>query len=406
MLPLSPLIDQWDVRKHALSTPDEQVQTVLDLVKSTYDPVFIFQTIDTLGNPHDFQGLFLPCQALYRHRLFYKSLVAHNVFIPPFLDKDSKISEIAFLMASFRVFTLPIFGDRNIFFPQGTITAHKILASIIEQGELFEVLVGRISLKQANTITRNAHVSDAYHAMRDRQALHMAVIDDKNSLCGVVARSDLEDAWEKPTRKQRFSKRSGNPESFSFDEEQLRREEYPLQKYFRPTTRVIFEQSEHHATVRTALKELCHSSHSSIFIVNNLNQPIGELNYQNVLYAIAHGATVTPSLETPQLSIHANHGLKQQEYAEAWDMLFNFAAKKEYLVPSRRIEVHVETNRTPFGKPRDVQTTVNLLLQSGESMVAKTHSREWRPGLRKAFRELLRQKQSHHNRHPRQNLEI
>jgi CBS-domain-containing membrane protein len=126
----------------------------------------------------------------------------------PQVERTADIREVARLLVESSVKIAPVFEADRLW---GIVTADAILEAVLENLDAIDV--GDILTEDVVTVETDAHVGRAISLLRENGISRLPVVDDQNSLVGIVTTYDIIDVvvrrMDKPTR----GDRSGDTDS-------------------------------------------------------------------------------------------------------------------------------------------------------------------------------------------------
>ncbi len=341
--------------------PDATLGSALSKVDSSHQAVFVY---DDNGK---FLGLASPYRALYTSYHPYTAKVSTILLRPPAITPDAPVYEVAEHMVSVKIYQLPVFGVDGE--PIGVINGKDILQHIAQSPELLESIVGNVTLSSPITAPISAKVNDIYQLQKEKGVSRVLLVEDNGSLAGMVSRSDLMQAFIKPTEKRRFPPEGAFSGFHSRAGEKKYREDHPARSYAGglvdtlPATTPRSEIVEH----------LIASPHNSIILVDGNNRPTGFLSTRDLLLAVSQLRPVAdiPLIMAKPDMVYASELDVTEEY------LVQFGKKLQKRMAIEKIEVTSEEIKNTKGQVKEFDTTLIVVPVAGEPLVASGKQRRF-----------------------------
>jgi CBS domain-containing protein len=356
--------------------PEDRLGSALASSRSSHDVVFVY------GKNNQFLGLISPYYTLFYRRYPYLSEVKHSLIKPPKMTDFTPLYRAAEFMIAHRIYTLPVFdgSDKVV----AKITADTILDAAAENDYFLDLISGLVKINNPITAKIDSTVKEVYKLMRSNNISRVVLVDAKNKLAGIVSRHDIEDAFIAQTPRQRFNPKKPPPLNFSFDEEEIKRQDSPIAEFV--TLRVLSEKNS--SGFKKIVKKMIGSGLHSIVIVNESGIPSGFLSRHDLLKAIS-------KLNIPE-EIPITYQCPKDEFSEyhikeALQMLEKFTKKFNKKYPIRSVEIHFNTQKNRVGKTNFYNTTLHVLLKSGKLLVTTSHRHRFAVSVKEAIREINNQ---------------
>lgn len=359
------------------SDGEETLGTVLSLVNTSHKPVFIFDSDNT------FLGLISPDYALYKHHYPYTTKVKSIVFMPPHITEKTPLYDVVDHMLSLRIITLPVFDEKKN--PVGVIRAKPILKGLSEDKDLMTYMSRTLQPRSPITAPIDSTVEDIYQIMRQKRKSRIILVNEEGALSGIIAKSDLMNAFLHPTPKQRFSKKIGDKGfSVTFDEEKEYRREDPARKF----SVEMVNTASADTPMNEVIVRLIDSERNSIVLTDRDNRPRGFLSIRDLLETVA---TLRPEEELQVSFNRPSKDVSEEELEEAVEHLHHFAKKLNKRIPLKRVEVNFEEPKYANGQTAMFNTSVVVTPVEGEKLIAKTQRRIFLDGVRSATDQIEKQ---------------
>lgn len=352
--------------KVAQSTDDEHMGTILNLVESSHEPVFVFD------KSNKFLGLVSATSALYKRNIPYNAKVGSMVINPPYLTLSSSIFEVVEQMLSTRFYTLPIFDDNKN--PVGAIKSGTILKKLTKYPKLLKRIGSKLRINIPVILESNKKVKDAFELLKLKKVSRLMVVDKQGKLMAVVTRNDLKNAFINPTPRQRFSKSSGDTGQGMFDNEEVKRNDVPILNFARNNVAKIDINTQ----PIQIIKKFIESKRNSIILVDKDNHPMGFVSNRDLLLAVSNldkGDDIPIIFEKPK-------GISGFIIDEIENKLFEMGRKINRILPLQRFQISFKEGKNGIGKPNLIETTLRAKFYSGEDFVTNSKNREVLIGIR------------------------
>ncbi len=352
--------------KVAQSTDDEHMGTILNLVESSHEPVFIFD------KSNKFLGLISATSALYKRNIPYNAKVGSMVVNPPHLTLSSSVFDVVGQMLSTRFYTLPIFDNNKK--PIGAVKARTIFKRLIRSPKLLKNIGSKLKVKRPEIIENNIKVKDAFELLKHKKVSRLMVVDKQGKLIAVVTRNDLKNAFINPTPRQRFSKSSGDTGQGMFDNEEVKRNDMPILNFIRNNVAKI----DVNTLPVQIIKKFIESKRNSVILVDRDNHPMGLISNRDLLLAISN----LDSEDNIPIIFEKPKGISGFIVDEIENKLFEMGRKINRILPLQRFQVSFKEGKNGIGKPNLIETTLSAKFYSGEDFVTNTKNRNVLIGIR------------------------
>jgi CBS domain-containing protein len=281
------------------------------------------------------------------------------------------------------MYTVPIFDEaKNEVI--GKVDINDFFNAISADDTLLEQLSDVVQINSPVTIGSNATVSDTYQLLREEAVSRLVLVNEFNSLEGIISRSDVELAFTRPTPKQRFSTRDGDHNNFSFDEEKKKRNDASIQSLITRSVASIADTT----TMKEKITTLIASEHFDLVVTSTDNKPVGIITSRDLLTGIkqldseevAHILLLKPSDTVSDVVVD-----------HAYQFLQNFGKKMGKRDELSRLEVSCEEPRYPSGETAVFNTTLKVLFANGNDYIANTKDSSFLSSVRSAVAQATKQ---------------
>ncbi|MCK4473834.1 CBS domain-containing protein [Candidatus Parcubacteria bacterium] len=369
------------IKNIARCVPETTLGSALSMIKSSHEPVFVFN--DNFNNDNnEFLGLVQPYYVLFKKRLPYTTKVKSVIITPPDISDSTPFYKIADFMVATRIYFLPILNDKNEI--KEIISAKNMLKEILKKPDIFSQIAQKIKIQKAHTANINSTVKDVYKLLREKGTTRVVLVNDKNKLVGITVRKDIEDAFIKPTDKQRSSSRKGKPINYSFDQERATRFNVPISKF---CTRNVLSNKKL-LGIENSLKKMIDQEKNSIVLVDKNNFPCGIISIRTILKAMAK---FRPKRE---ISIIFKKPLKttpDYEIEKIYNLIEKFGQKIDKRAPVKEIKINFKKSKNPAGNIILFNIMLLMELFSGKIFVAEVKERKLIIGLAEAVKRIEKQ---------------
>jgi CBS domain-containing protein/ribosome-associated translation inhibitor RaiA len=357
------------------ASPSDNLGYALNLVESSHQPVYIFDDGKLVG-------LVSSYGALYAKRYIFTTELHKLMIVPPCLTKDTSLYEVVDKMLSSRFYELPIFEDSGDL--AGVIKANDILEEFKKDEGLLKDLALRIRIKKPQMVNIDVKVKDVYHRLRKKEATRIVLVDDVGKLVGIIARRDIRDAFIKPTIRNRFSKKKGILNSYSFDEEEFGREDEEVRDFYKKN---VFTVS-YNLNEEEIIRKLIESTENSVVLVNQDLRPVGIISIRDILKAFS---LLKPEEESKIIIEKPSSNVSEKDFVRAYELLEKFEWKIEKREPIDKIEIKFEEPKSPSRATITFNATLIFDFCNGKRLVAESQQREFIISVQEVIEEINRQ---------------
>lgn len=356
--------------------PETTLGSALSMLKSSHEPVFVF------AKNNKFLGLVSPYYALFKKRYPYTTKVKSLMLTPPYIKSSTPFYEIANFMVSTRIYILPLFNKKREI--KGKITAKNIIKAAINQQEFIKEIAENIKIEKVTTAKIDAKAKDIFSLLRQKGTSRIVLVDDKGKLAGIVARRDIEEAFTKPTTKQRFSTREGKPINYSFDKEIITRFDSSISKFY--IRNVLTAKKE--LGIEKSLQKMLKAEKNSIVIIDKNNYPCSIISIRTILKALAE---TKPKREIPIIFRKPIKKSTDYEIEKIYSLLEKFGRKMDKISPVQQIRINFKKSKRPAGGIILFDITLQIEFFSGKNFVAEVRERKIEMGIREAIKRIEKQ---------------
>lgn len=351
----------------ARSDAESTLGSALSLVDSSHEAVLIFDDEDK------FLGLVSLFRSLYASSFPYTTKVSSVALSPPSMTEETLVYEAAEHMLATKIYALPVFHSNGEL--QGIVHGKKMLQEVAKDPELLEAVSSLVEPHPPITAPASSSVRDIFSALKERGVSRMIIVDENGRLAGIVARSDLMDAFIKPTPRMRFPKEGSVVGFYSRAGEKKFRQDESIRKYY---TKLV-ESLPDKTPIEEVVAHLITSAHNTIVLVDKQRNPTGFLSVRDILQAVA---LLRPEEEVPLIVRKPSEAVGDDELARAREHLERFAQKFRRRMPYKTFEVASEELQNPVGDTRAFKLTFVVTPVAGEPFVAVTKQRTFLEGVR------------------------
>lgn len=364
------------IKNIARCNPETTLGSALSMTKSSHQPVFVF------NKNNEFLGLVQPYYVLFKKRLPYTTKVKSALITPPNINESTPFYKIADFMVATRIYFLPVFNNENEI--KKIVSAKNIIKEISKKTNIFSQLAEKIKIGKVPFAKINSTVKDVYKLLREKATTRVVLVDDKNRLVGITARKDIEDAFIKPTEKQRSSSRKGEPINYSFDQEKETRFDVPISKF---CTRNVLSNKKH-LSIENSLRKMIDQEKNSIVLVDKNNFPCGIISIRAILKAMAK---LKPKKEIPIVFKKPLKTTQDYEIEKIYNLIEKFGQKIDKVSSVKQIKINFKNTKNSIGNVILFNITLLVEFFSGKVLVAKVKERKIIIGIAEAIKRIEKQ---------------
>lgn len=367
-------------------TSDERLGTALSLIRSSHDPVFV------INENGEFVGLVSLNYAIFEKRFPVATKVKNCLLNPPQITPETPVSEVAQYMVDTRLYTLPVFNESGKL--SGIISSPVMLRGLSRNSTFIDEMSKSIKTSDPETAEASITITEAYNQLRKTGSSRLLLLDEKKKIAGIITRRDIETAFAKHRKKERFTASIGRTgvNLQRIDQNVPVEDKTPAIEFASKSVITISEND----SIKSAIKRMIESRVPSIVIVDKYRIPKSIISTKSFLSAIAE------SKQAARIPIIFHHGpdgpTKDYRIQQLTSMLEKFGEKINKRMPVQRIELTIEQPKNPVGKTVAYSVKLYLLLWSGESymgsadsFVARSRHIGLETNVREAIKEIQRQ---------------
>lgn len=375
-------------RKPAVCTPDTLLGTAVDLVSTSYEPVFVFEQV-TREETKGFKGIVSIHDALFLKELPYTTQVAHAYFMPARLTQFSNFYDVAAEMVARRLNTLPVFHDNhdNKEAIIGVITARDLILGVLST-DFFDRAIPALKLEDATAIPYQSFLKDAFYAMQNRNVSEVVVLSKTGRIAGIASREDVIRARAKPTPRQRHTSRGDgktNPKEEFYDTEVVTRDYYPLRRYYHPIVSIDRDEEPTQENLLRWIHSLAKTPHSSLVLIDSEARPRELITYQTILEALVRSR---PIHDIPILVHDRRERFSAIEKDRILEVLERFYRSHNERAAMDRLAISFEESRTKSKTVRSIQVVLKAVLKSGPVYVTRSDAHDAMTAFRTSLKEM------------------
>ncbi len=356
--------------------PETTLGSALSVIQSSHEPVFVFNDND------EFLGLVSPYYVLFKKRLPYTTKVKSVIIIPPRINNSTPFYEIADFMVATRIYALPVFNDKNEI--KEIVRAKNIIKELSKKPDIFSQIAQKIKIEKTTTAKINSTVKDVYKLLREKGTTRVVLVDNNKKLAGIITRKDIENAFIKPTKKQKASTRRGEPINYSLDQERANRFDIAISKFY--TRNVLTAKKE--LGIEKILQRMFRAGKNSIVIVDKNNLPYGIISNRTILKAMAE---FKPKKEIPIIFRKPTKKTTDYEMGKIYTLLERLGEKLDKMSPVQQIKINFKKSKKPAGGIILFDITLQVEFFSGKNFIAEVEERKVEIGIREAIKRIEKQ---------------
>jgi CBS domain-containing protein len=221
--------------------------------------------------------------------------------------------------------------------------------------------------------------------MKEKDVSRIILIDNEGDLAGIVSRSDLMQAFIKPTPKMRFPKEGTYIGFYSLAGEKKFRQDAPALQY----ATALVSSIPQNTPMETVVSRLITSLHNSIVMVNKYNKPTGFLSTRDLLQAVS---LFRPEEDIPLIIKNPSSSVSANEFELVKKHLTKFGKKLKKRMTIEKIEIAAEESKNPREQTIEFTTTLIVTPTARKSLVAVTKHRGFLDGIQEATAIIERQR--------------
>jgi len=347
-------------KKIPTANPNDHLGSVLEAVRSSHDPVFVF-------DDNALSGVVSASYSLFKRRYPLNTKVKHALRKIPNITEKSDISTVAKRMLSTEIYTLPVFKKGKII---GVISVNQILRQALSDEKLMEKINGNVDIDKPFVHDRNGKIREIFTKLRKEKTSRVLIVDFEGKLIGITTRRDIQEGLMPPTRKLRYGKKHGlRFQSESYDEEKIKRLDYPIQEFMKQN--VITGNSN--STFKEMVALMLEKKVNSVVIADYNMRPTGVVTIKNILKALSQielSEKITIKFSDKQKVLDKN------DEEKIIDQLERFAEKYEKKNKIRIIEATVNAYHNKKGKITGFEIHLRAHFVNGKGYMTKVEDKK------------------------------
>ena len=356
------------------ASPDDTVGSVLENVKSSHEPVFVF-------DGKNFLGLVSVSQSLFKKRYPKDTKISTALINPPLLSPESNIFDAARQMISTKIYTLPVFdGNGKII---GVVSARSLLSSILQSSKIMKVLKDQIKIDKPATATIHSKIRDIYSTLRKEKTSRIVIVDEKGQIGGIITRRDVQQAFMAPPSKGR-SNRTKNNRAFIIDNRDLKKFDFPIAEYIKIKAVTLPFNSD----IRAILEEINKKKINSIILADKNNKPKGILSIRSFLDALSK---LEPEEKLSVIFSDKHKIVDSKIHDDIVSLLQKIEKKVNKINPIKEIKVTIDASKNPKGIVMQYEVHLHINFKSGKIADTKVVGRNLMIVIREAVEKLNNQ---------------
>ena len=356
------------------ASPNDTLGSVLENVKSSHEPVFVFEG-------KNFLGLVSVSQSLFKKRYPKDTKISTALINPPLLSIESSIFDVAKHMISTKIYTLPVFdGNGKII---GVISARSLLSSILLSSKLIKVLKNQIIIDKPTTATIHSKIRDIYSTLRKEKTSRIVIIDEKGQIGGIVTRRDVQQAFMAPPSKGR-SNRTKNNRAFMIDNRDLKKFDFPIAEYIKVKAVTLPFNSD----IKTILEEINKKKINSIILADKNNKPKGILSIRSFLDALSK---LEPEEKLSVIFADKHKIVDSKIHDDIVFLLQKLEKRVNKINPIKEVKVTLDASKNPKGIVMQYEVHLHINFKSGKIADTKVAGRNLMVVIREAVEKLNNQ---------------
>ncbi len=367
------------IKKLPTASPNDTVGSVLENVKSSHDPIFVF-------DGKFFLGIVSGSQSLFKKRYPKDAKAATALINPPRLSKESSIFDVARQMISTRIYTLPVFDSSDKII--GVISARALLSNILSSKNLLEVLQNQINIDKPITATIHSKIRDIYSDLRKEKTSRVIIINENGHIGGIITRRDIQQAFTAPPSKGR-SNRTKNNRSFVVDDRDLKKFDFPIAEYIKIEVVTL----PFNSGIKTILETINSKKINSVILSDRNNKPKGIVSIRSFLDALSR---IEPEEKLGIIFSDKHKIVDSKIHKEIVELLQRLERKANKINPIGEIKVTLDASKNPKGKVIQYEVHLHINFKSGKIVDTKVVGRNLMIVIREAVEKLNNQIKLNH----------
>lgn len=344
-----------------IAEPSKTIGQVLEYTNSSHRPIYVFDNDKFMGVVSAYQTLYHTYHAPYTKK------VVSEIKKTPQLTKKSSLYEIIRSMRDTRLYELPVLDKNgNIL---GVVTAEKIMNAVINDEMISTYLVDCIEIKSPISRPHKGTIKDVFHLVRTKGISRIILTDSKGKVDGIVTRSDIKTAFIRPTPRQRFRGLSEKQYSQFFDEEEIYREDDPIERY---STTNVFTLPDS-SSKREVIKKLIESEFKSVVLVDAQHKPSGFLSLKDIIHCLA---SFEPDVEIPINFKKPDNTVDEKQIEKAQLKVEHLVKKLSKIKQIIKVDVAIDQQKYTNQKTASFRTNIHIDIP-GTNITANAESKQY-----------------------------
>ena len=368
------------IGKILTASANDTVGAVLENVKSSHEPIFVY-------DGKNFLGMVSGSQSFFKKRYPKDTKVSTALISPPLLSPESSIFDVANQMISTKVYTLPVFDNKGKIV--GVISARSLLSSILLSSKLMNVLKNQIKVDKPTTTTIHSKIRDIYSFLRKEKTSRIVVVDEKGQIGGIITRRDIQQVFTAPPSKGR-STRAKNNRAFPIENKDLKKFDFPVAEFTK--TKVV--TLPFNSDIKTILEEINNKKINSIILVDRNNKPKGILSIRSFLDALSK---LEPEEELNIIFADRHKIVDSKIHDDIVILLKKLEKRVNKINPIKEIKITLDASKNPKGIVVQYEVHLHINFKSGKIADTKVTGRSLMVVIREAADKLNNQLKLGHN---------
>lgn len=364
------------------ATPKDTVGSVLENVKSSHDPVFVY-------DGKNFLGIVSGSQSFFKKRYPTNTKVLSALIKPPKITKNSSIFEVARQMISSKIYTLPVFDkDGNV---TGVISARTILDNVASDSKIHKLIKDFIEIEKPITATIHDRVRDVYSLLRKEKTSRIVIVEEgKEKIKGLVTRRDLQQVFIATPKKGRSNKTKNN-RSYVIDDKDLKKFDFPIAEFV--NIRVVTLPAK--ANIRSILNVLKTKKVNSVILVDQNFRAKGIVSLRSFLEALSK---VEPQKKLPIMLSDKHKIADVRVHKTITSLLQKLEKKVDKISPIKDVKVTLDADKNPKGYVKQYDIHLHVNFKSGKIADTKVKGKELLASIREATNKVSSQIKLNHKK--------
>ncbi|MDO8551703.1 MAG: CBS domain-containing protein [bacterium] len=361
-----------DFKNEPVGTKEDTIGAVLSRTTSSHEPVFI---LDGAGR---YLGAISVHQSLYKRHYPLGTKVSNAIFHTPRIFIDDSLIKVVDSMLSTRLYRLPVIDNESKIV--GVLAVQDILNDFANSRSLLRQISSKVTFRKPITASIKTKVKDIFTDFRKMKISRFILVDEKGKMVGIVARSDIKEAFIKTKPRERFVKNAVPFMNEVFEAEEVYRGDDPVSEYYTPS--VFTTDTEEDVT--EIVRKLIVSEFKSLVIKNKANRPVGFISYRDLLEAIVSlmpKEKISLTFEYPKAKISG------PEMNQAGKILERRINKLDRLATIEKVEVSFDEAKFQGGKIIYFETSIRVT-RTGKNLFTKAKGETFLNSIEEALKEI------------------